>query len=137
MRRYMAQGMRRDKALLISGISKDQFYYQQSNKKRGRKKSKYTYQLVNGQRIKQANKFVKDYIKQVFEDPKVDYGYHRMTGELQLAGFYINHKKVYRLMKAAKLLQVKSDKSSKKYVKYRIVCPDGPLRLMEMDIKIF
>ena len=38
-------------------------------------------------------------------------------------------------MKAAKLLQVKSDKSSKKYVKYRIVCPDGPLRLMEMDIK--
>lgn len=135
MRRYMAQGMRRDKALLICGISKDQFYYQQSNKKRGRKKSRYTYQLVDGQRIKQTNKFVKDYIKQVFEDPKVDYGYHRMTGELQLAGFYINHKKVYRLMKAAKLLQVKSGKSSKKYVKYRIVCPKQPLRLMEMDIK--
>ena len=58
-----------------------------------------------------------------------------MTGALQLAGFYINHKKVYRLMKEGRLLNLQQPKTPKQYVKYRVLCPEGPLRLMEVDIK--
>lgn len=65
----------------------------------------------------------------------MDYGYRRMSSELQLNGFRINHKKVYRLMKSNALLRSKSERSSRNYVKYRRLMPEGPYRLMEMDIK--
>ena len=38
-------------------------------------------------------------------------------------------------MKEARLLRPKPQKVAKNYVKYRILCPQGPLRLMEIDIK--
>ena len=135
VRSFMAQGLSRDKCLAICEISKNQFYHKPSGGKRGRKKSKNTNQLVDGQKIKQGNKDVKSFIKEAFENPQIDYGYHKMTGYLQLNGFYINHKKVYRLMKEARLLRAKPVYEAKNYVQYRIVCPQAPLRLMEVDIK--
>ena len=72
-------------------MTKHQFYYEAKGGKRGRKKSTYTLQLVDEQEIKGKNSYVKKHIISVFENPKVDYGYHKMTGELQLAGFFINH----------------------------------------------
>lgn len=135
VRIFMAQGLTRDNCLAICGISKNQFYYQPSGSKRGRKKSKETDQRVNDHCQKQSNSFVKSFIKKAFENPRIDYGYHKMTGYLQLHGFYINHKKVYRLMKEARLLRAKPSYETKNYVRYRIVCPKGELRLMEMDIK--
>ncbi len=135
VREYMAQGLNRDKALSICRISKNQFYYKWRGGKRGRKKSRTTKQLVKGEIEVRRNTDVKKYIKKVFENPHVDYGYHKMTSELQLAGFFINHKKVYRLMKEGRLLQVKRNRTPKNYVRYRILCPEGPLRLIEMDIK--
>jgi hypothetical protein len=39
-------------------------------------------------------------------------------------------------MKEARLLRPKADRSTKQYVKYRVICPAGPLQLMEMDIKM-
>ena len=135
MRQYMAQGLKRDKCLAICGLSKNQFYYQPTGGKRGCSKSIYTLQLIDNEIIRQSNTYVKNYMKTLFKNPKVDYGYHRMTGALQLAGFFINHKKVYRLMKEARLLHPKAKRSSKNYVRYRILCPPQPLHLMEMDIK--
>ena len=38
-------------------------------------------------------------------------------------------------MKEGRLLQPKKVRLAKNYVQYRIVCPEAPLRLMEMDIK--
>lgn len=131
----MAQGLKRDKALGITGVSKNQFYHSPQGGKRGRKASRHTLQKYNGEVVKRSNSYVKDYMKGLFENPLTDYGYHRMTGELQLAGFYINHKKVYRLMRQARLLRRPEEKSAKQYVQYRILCPEAPLRLMEMDIK--
>ena len=131
----MAQGLKRDKVLAVCGITKNQFYHKPNGGKPGQKPSKFTLQKVNGEVVKRSNQFVKDHIKVLFENPLTDYGYHRTTGALQLDGFYINHKKVYRLMKEARLLHAPVRKVSKEYVKYRIVCPEGPLRLMEMDIK--
>jgi len=131
----MAQGLKRDKALAICRISKNQFYYRPKAGKPGRKPSWHTLQMVDGKVVRRSNKYVKDCMKSQFDNPLIDYGYHRMTGALQLAGFYINHKKVYRLMKEGRLLSLRQPKTPKQYVKYRILCPEGPLRLMEVDIK--
>ena len=92
----MAKGLKRDRILQLCGISKNQFYHQPSGKKRGRKASQQTaLQTVDG--IKQmSNEAVVDWIKKHLTNPLNDEGYHRMTGALQLAGYYINHKKVYR-----------------------------------------
>ncbi|NCP85513.1 MAG: transposase [Bacteroidetes bacterium] len=135
VRSYMAQGLTRNKALSICKISKNQFYYKETGGKRGRKRSKTSMQLVNGVEIEKSNHLVVEFIKSIFENPKIDYGYRKITSELQLSGFVINHKKVYRLMKAARLLRQKKEREPKNYVQYRIVCPVSPLRLIEMDIK--
>jgi len=82
-----------------------------------------------------SNQEVIEEIKTTQSDPDTDYGYHKMSTLLMLAGYFINHKKVYRLMKEAGLLKEKHKKRDKTYVKYRIVSPDGPLQLLEMDIK--
>lgn len=62
-------------------------------------------------------------------------GHRRMTDQIQLLGFLINHKKVYRIMKLFDLLFPKHEKPSKNYVKYRIIAPIQPLSHLEMGIK--
>jgi len=91
--------------------------------------------LVEGKRVKVSNRAVVAEIRGLLADPRIDYGYRKMCGKLTLMGYYINHRKGYRLMKGAWLLQPKAEKGNKNYVKYRIVRPEGALRLMEMDIK--
>lgn len=132
----MHQGLKRDHVLGVCGLSKHQFYYQPTGGKPGRKLSSHTFRLVGGARIEVSNRVVVEEIRTVLANPRADYGYRKMCGKLTLMGYFINHKKVFRLMKGARLLQPKAEKGSKNYVKYRIVCPEGPLRLMEMDIKM-
>jgi transposase InsO family protein len=131
----MAQGMKRDTALRCCGITKNQFYHKPGGKKRGRKRTKTTFRKKEGLVEQVGNKAVVDFIVGHLKEPLNTEGYRRMTDALQLAGFYINHKKVYRLMKANQLLRAPKDRSGKKYVRYRILCPEGPLRLLEIDIK--
>jgi putative transposase len=131
----MHQGMNRDRALEICGLSKHQFYHRPSGGKPGRRPSECTDRLVDNERQKLPNAEVVEAIRGVLAEPMADYGYHRMCGQLTLMGFYINPKKVYRLMKEAMLLQPRRKSESKQNVKYRIVCPEQPLRLLEMDIK--
>jgi len=69
------------------------------------------------------------------EDLDTNYGYHKMTFRLKQDGYYINHKKVYRLMRENGLLKPKHKTATKSYAKYRVVCPEIPLSLIEMDIK--
>jgi putative transposase len=131
----MHLGMKRDMALEICGITRDQFYYKPIGGKRGAKPSKTTFRMVDGQQTIVPNKDVVAHIAAKYQDPKVDYGYRKMTGDLRLDGFMINKKKVYRLMKKAMLLRAKEKRESKQWVKYRVCVPEGPFRLMEMDIK--
>ncbi|RKX17045.1 MAG: transposase, partial [Candidatus Zixiibacteriota bacterium] len=56
---------------------------------------------------------------------------------LILMGYYINHKKVYRLMKENYLLMPKKTRIKKNYAKYRTVTPKASLEVLEMDIKYF
>ena len=74
-------------------------------------------------------------IIQIHQDPDTDYGYRKTTAALQLEGYNINHKKVYRLMKEAQLLKERHEKPSKNRVKYRKVFPTHPFEVLEMDIK--
>lgn len=60
-----------------------------------------------------------------------------MTAQLQLSGYHINAKKVYRLMHANDQLQARRRSERGPYVKHRCARPDRPLALLEMDIKMF
>jgi len=135
VRRYMSLGLKRDVCLKICGLSKNQFYYKSAGKKRGRKKTRHTLRLVDGKEIKRLNFLVIEDIKSILKEPNADYGYRKMASDLQLLGWFINHKKVYRLMKSKHLLRPKVERETKNYVKYRVISPEGPLRLLEQDIK--
>ena len=130
----MSQGMKRDTALQICRISKHQFYYQsKSNNRAGKPASNQT--LYNDQLV--DNSVVIDLIGEIQSDPDTDYGYQKMHRQLMQCGFTINHKKVYRLMKESELLKQKiRSVREKQYVRYRIVSPEKPLHVLEMDIKM-
>jgi putative transposase len=135
VRQYMAQGLKRDKVLAICAMSKNQLYYKPKGGLRGRRRSKTTTRIVGEQTKEYSNRALIAYIRLKYEDPHVDYGYHKMTAELQLDGFVVNHKKVYRLMRSGQLLRTKPEVIKKCWVKYRVFVPDGPFRTFEMDIK--
>lgn len=123
--------------LEITGLTRHQYYYKKkSSKKRGRKKSSSTPKLEDGEITQRPNKEVVTIIKERQESIDLSSGYHRMTHALMAEGFFINSKKVYRLMKENQLLLPKPKRKSKNYAKYRTVTPDGPLQVFEMDIKM-
>ena len=123
--KYMAQGLRLEVALEITGISRHQYYYRpKSGKKRGRPVSTTT---LKGEKQFFNEQVVED-IKTIQSQPDTNYGYQRMTYALMILGYFINHKKVYRLMKEAHLLQEKRRRTShKNYARYRIITPKRPL----------
>lgn len=134
--RYVALGLTVSKALQITGLTKHQYYYRKKKvKKRGRKASTTTIFMERGKEIEQPNEKVIEKMKENHKDPDLSYGYKKMTAHLQIQGYKINHKKVYRLMKYNQLLKIKNKKIIKKYAKYRIVIPESPLEVLEMDIK--
>jgi len=136
--RYISQGLKRDHALSIAGISKHQYYHKPSKGKRGRKPTNQTLKIISdeGNNIERVDDaIVVDEIKIIHQDPDTDYGYRKMTFALMALGFIINHKKVYRLMKNALLLKDRYQKASREFVKYRKVLPTQPLEVLEMDIK--
>jgi len=123
------------KAFSIIGITKHQYYYRPTGKKKGRKASDFTLKIEDGNVEKIHNKTVIESIKEIQKDPDTDYGYRKMTFALMILGYIINHKKVYRLMKENLLLKDVIKKAQRTFVKYRKVLPEGPLQVIEMDIK--
>ena len=132
---YIGQGLGRDRVLELIGISKHQYYYRPKTFKRGKKKTSFTFKETGEGKVQCSNKDVVEKIKEVQKDPDTDYGYRKMTFQLRILGFIINHKKVYRLMETALLLKARHKGSDKQYVQFRIVNPAAPLEVFEMDIK--
>ena len=131
-------GLSRDRSLSIARLSKHQYYHKpkSDSNKRGVKPSQHTLQMVDNHRVvKVSNDQVCDQIKAVHDDPDLSYGYIRMTYDLKLKGYQINKKKVYRLMRKLGLLRGKH-KPLKTYAKYRVLLPEQPLTMLEMDIKM-
>ena len=130
----MSQGMKRDTALQICRMSKHQFYYRRKPKTRAGKpvssQTLYYDELVD-------NSVITDLIREIQSDQDTDYGYQKTHRQLIQCGFTINHKKVYRLMKESGLLKEKiRPVREKQYVRYRVVSPEKPLHVLEMDIKM-
>jgi len=133
----MSQGLKRDVCLAITRLTKDQFYYIQTGVKPGRRPSDTTiwrdpdtmvqYEVDNA-----------DVVQKVVEiklNPDMPNWYKLITRTLQIGGYYINHKKVYRLMLEYILLEEKRKRSGRDFVKHRRVAPHKPLEVIEMDIK--
>ena len=136
MRSYIFQGLKTEVAFQISGLTKHRYYYQKKKAKQGRSCSIMTLCTDSrGEEATVSNDFVIQEMKRVHQDPDTDYGYQKMEAALQIKGYHINHKKVYRLMREAQLLQEKKQKPSKTRVKYRKVFPSQPFEVLEMDIR--
>jgi len=133
--RYVFQGMKRDSALSITGMSKHQYYYRPKPNDRGRVPTTTTLKIEDDVIVPVSNAEVIEQISSIQADPDTDYGYHKMTYSLLFLGFFINHKKVYRLMKRGQLLKKRHAKAQRTLVRYRKVMPFGPLEVLEMDIK--
>lgn len=135
--RYISQGLKRDHALRVAGITRHQYYHKPSKGKRGRKPTVQTLKITaksnNVERV--DDELVIEEIKQIHQDPDTDYGYRKMTFALMILGYIINHKKVYRLMGQALMLKERWKKATREFVKYRKVLPTGALEVLEMDIK--
>ena len=135
MRNYVAKGLKTEVCLDILGLSRHQYYYKSKPGKQGRAPDKTTIKHMEGEKVTVSNEEVVKDIRHNHEDRDLHYGYHKMTTFLQILGFIINHKKVYRLMKAHQLLHKKAARPKKNYARYRILAPQGPLECLEMDIK--
>ena len=83
------------------------------------------------------NALVVQRIRDIQNDDDLRCGYKRMHAQLQLQGFKVNAKKVYRLMYESDLLLERVRAARGPYVKHRCARPEGPLTLLEMDIKMF
>jgi transposase InsO family protein len=129
-----------NKVLRYSQLSLSSYYYKpiaiENLKQRGKVASEYT-KKTSGEVV--FNDKVIDDIKELLKQEFVDYGYIKVTYYLQnTLGYIINHKKVYRLMKTAKLLNVvksKFQKEKKLWVKNLVPEPSTAFSYWEFDIK--
>lgn len=133
----MALGLKRDKCLHLTGLTKNEFYYQESGVKPGKRPTTVTkwrdprtldwYLVPNEEVIKK--------VVDIKLNPDMPKWYRLITPTLQLLGYYINHKKLFRMMKEHLLLEEPRKRKGRDFVKFRRVCPAGPLTILEMDIK--
>jgi transposase InsO family protein len=81
------------------------------------------------------NKEVVLEIIDILSDKDLPNWYRLVGATLQVRGWYINHKKVYRLERENGLLRKAKKRTGRNFVQFRRVCPEEPLRIIEMDIK--
>lgn len=135
----MAKGLTRDVCLKIVGLTKHQFYYKLSDKRPGKQPTTTTpfidkatglikevedEQLINDVIAIKSNEDLEDHYKLI-------------CVSLCLQGYYINHKKLYRIMKSQGLLNEKVNIGSRTFVKFKRISATKPLTGIEMDIKYF
>ena len=141
--KYADRGLAIVKALAVAGLPKSSYYYQlkvaadSTRAKPGRKAPGFTLRYVVGQWIRVADTVVVDFLKELLGRPLIDYGYRKCHSALGNACYHINHKKVYRLMKEARLLRGERITTTGKVDRAggRIVRPEAPFVFLEMDIK--
>lgn len=119
------------------GIVHSSYYRRPSFGKKGNRPSEYTYHSNNGLVTPDV---VIESVKNILSHPFIDCGYRLMTSYLARDGYTINHKKLYRIMKEAKLLKLEDridrSGSGRKFVKFRKVKTTKPFDCLEMDIKM-
>jgi len=139
VRDYMGAGLKRDQCLEIVGLTRNQFYYKSKGTKPGKRASSFT-KFRDPKTLEEHAIDNAEVVKKIVEikvDPDRSNWYKLITISLKIMGYYINHKKVYRLMFDSLLLEDKRNRTGREFVKYRRVTPRGPLQVMEMDIKYY
>lgn len=136
-------GVSVSRAITVLGLGKSKYYYwiksemEKRVMKRGRKVSEVTQYWSGESWEEHANKEVVERIEKILGEPMVDYGYHKMTDQLGNRGYWINDKKVYRLMAEAGLLlgqRIRRGKGGRR-IEHKLVLPERPYEILEMDIK--
>ena len=133
----MFEGLGRDPCLEVIGLTKNQFYHKSNGCRPGQSPSTITKWRDPHTKImyEQSNVELVNKIVEIKLDPDHANWYRMITRTLQIRGYYINHKKVYRLMMEYLLLDLARRRTGREFVQYRRVCPKGPLEIIEMDIK--
>ena len=119
------------------GMVESSYYRRSNHGKKGNRPSEFTYHETDGMVCQSV---VVQAIKSILEHEFIDCGYRLMTHYLKRAGYHINHKKLYRIMKEAGLLKLENrinrSGSGRKFVKFRKVKTYKPMECIEMDIKM-
>lgn len=133
----MSFGLRRNRCLELTGMTRNEFYYQEKGVKPGKRASSMT-RWRNPRTLNEYLVPNEEVIKQVVDiklNPDMPKWYRLITATLQILGYYINHKKLFRMMRENLLLEDPRKRKGREFVTFRRVCPAGPLCVLEMDIK--
>ena len=103
---FMARGLKRDICLALLRLRKNQFYYKLSGASPGNRQSEYIAHFDGVHRKQVSNDDVIERIIQIKSNADLPNWYRLITHTLQLEEYYINHKKVYLLMKTRDLLDM-------------------------------
>jgi putative transposase len=135
---FIDQGFPVSTVLDECAINKSSFYYKPILSVMPRGIAASTQTLTNDGKLI-SNAIVVEDIKALLQEEFVDYGYIKVTHYLQdTKGYIINHKKVYRLMKQHKLLNMnksQNKKDRKLWVKDLVPKPEHAFTYWEFDIK--
>jgi putative transposase len=118
-----------------AGLAASSFYYKRSGSRKGVKPSTHSL-TVRGEMME--NTVVVLQMEVVLRQEFCCYGYKNMTAELRELEWVINHKKVYRLMKDARLLygaRIRPLPFKRDFIRFRSLKPERPLQYLAMDIK--
>ena len=110
--RHIQKGMKATKAAQIVGFSRSGYYYKSNGCIPGRRTTSYTLK-EDGTMVKNTDMIVS--IKEIISPDFIDYGYEKVTAELHKKQYFINRKKVYRLMIEYRLLNSKGRLPMKTY----------------------
>ena len=127
--------MQRKAALTITGVTRHQYYHKPTAGMGGRPQTCSTDQRVEGRLVSVPDSDVVAHIHELKSDPDTNSGYQKTARLLMLEGYYIGPKKTQRLMGEQDLLAPRRKAAKRAYVKYRVVTPERPLHVLEMDIK--
>ena len=121
--------------MTIAGVTRHRYYYKPKAGKGGRPRTCYTQKLQDGVVVIVPDSEVIARIHELKRDAHTDHGYQKTARRLMLDGFYIGPKKTKRIMDEEGLLASRRKAAKRPYVKYRVVTPERPLHVLEMDIK--
>ncbi len=118
-------------------LARSSFYYQPRLGQRGRPTSQQTLTQAG---LVLTNQQVVEWIRELLQHPFVCYGYEKITDWLrQHKSLIINKKKVYRLMKQARLLLPRkpANQSARCFVEVRKMPAGQPDEAFQFDIKMY
>jgi putative transposase len=132
---YINQGHSLSVALAAVSLPRSVYYYRSSNAAKGRRTTAQT-RTSRGDYVGDSE--VVATIETELETEFIDYGYLKMTYHLRRKyGYIINRKKVYRLMKAHRLLYKPLSRpvGNKTWVQHCVPVVEKPFSFWEFDIK--